>query len=429
MASKFVFAMKNGEIIHIGDLPVTLKGLKCGAVCPLCNEPLLARMGDVKSHYFAHYSNSPCEFNNESALHLLAKQLICESNTITLPAVSLKYVIKAEHHKETDEYLDYTEEMPIIVDEIIKKSYIGMDFYDYKPYKDNEMLSGFLSEPKHYYFGKNTRIRFDAVLVEKGYYGKIIDLIGEKNGSKLGIEIKVTHPVDQEKKQYLRDNNLPTIEIDLSGYIDTDLGDFNIEDFKKMLIDTTENKSWIVIKDEISRLNEADEKLKAEFLKINEAKLKNANYRKEQQKIDHMKQIESLNYFTNKKDLYDLKNYKKIQEDYFIPKNMEMDMQNKLAKAMSKSPRFNHRYIGRFIPTANLYFNCDFKTWQAIIFYKFIFSNDIGAIFTINDIISFFFKTESIKGYFDKHFYMISKDQYDTRNLHTNMDLTKKQML
>lgn len=416
MASKFVFARKDRKIIHIGELPIELKGLKCEATCPMCNEPLIARMGDIRSHYFAHASNTQCKFNNESALHLLAKEIIYKYKFITLPDISLKYIIKQNYHGETEEYVDYFTSEPIIIDEIKDSRYFGKDSYDFIPYKYNQDCArGSLSELKYYSLKEAASFSFDMIQLEEGYLGKIIDLIGIVNNTKLGIEIKVTHAVDRDKKQFLRNNNLPTIEIDLSEYLDMNMDDFNIEDFKNMLIYSVNHKSWIVIEDELNQVNKVDKILKDRYHGLNISALIKAKNKKVQQNIAYKKYDELVDYYTDKIKLYKRKNYKDIKYKYFMPKDKEFYMQKRLLNKMSNSERFDKSYIGKFIAGDILYFKCDFKTWQAIIIYKFIFSNKIGDVFTLNEVVDFFLIEDSTKEYFDRKFYKIAENRDKVR--------------
>lgn len=66
------FALKDGKYVNIRDVE---RGLKCGCVCPVCGEPLVARKGNILSHTFAHTSDSKCA-NFESSLHWSIKESV-----------------------------------------------------------------------------------------------------------------------------------------------------------------------------------------------------------------------------------------------------------------------------------------------------------------------------------------------------------------
>jgi hypothetical protein len=82
MSSQFGFNEFN-QLVHVREVD---RGLACQCRCVVCNEPLIARQGEVRHHHFAHVSNrEPCESNHESLLHRYAKQLIIETHGLVVP--------------------------------------------------------------------------------------------------------------------------------------------------------------------------------------------------------------------------------------------------------------------------------------------------------------------------------------------------------
>lgn len=74
---------KDGNLVHVDDVQL---GLKCGCVCPNCGAQLCAKNGgQVKEHHFAHEHGVECNGAWESALHLLAKEVLSEARYIMLP--------------------------------------------------------------------------------------------------------------------------------------------------------------------------------------------------------------------------------------------------------------------------------------------------------------------------------------------------------
>jgi len=73
----------NGKLVHIDNVP---NGANCGCVCPNCKAELNAKnKGHIKVHHFAHISGSDCGGSVESVIHLLAKEVLCESKELQLP--------------------------------------------------------------------------------------------------------------------------------------------------------------------------------------------------------------------------------------------------------------------------------------------------------------------------------------------------------
>ena len=83
MKAKITIA-KNSENIpkHISEVT---NGIKCNCVCIDCGEALVAaNNGKIQEHHFRHHTEAKCDGIPESALHLLAKRIITESNKIRI---------------------------------------------------------------------------------------------------------------------------------------------------------------------------------------------------------------------------------------------------------------------------------------------------------------------------------------------------------
>lgn len=68
-----VYALRDGILVSIRQVP---SGLQPDCRCPACGSPLIAKKGPIRQHHFAHVSGNSCESAAETALHLLAKQVI-----------------------------------------------------------------------------------------------------------------------------------------------------------------------------------------------------------------------------------------------------------------------------------------------------------------------------------------------------------------
>ena len=71
------YAVRGGRLVHISDL--TSPGLQPNCLCPCCERPLVAKLGAVRAHHFAHLAEGgmvPC--SGESILHKLAKDFLAD---------------------------------------------------------------------------------------------------------------------------------------------------------------------------------------------------------------------------------------------------------------------------------------------------------------------------------------------------------------
>ena len=135
-------------------------GLACNCLCPHCRAQLIARKGSHRVKHFAHYRLADCNHGTETALHLMAKNIVSETRKIFVP-----YVPKTEY--------DFSNQGKIIT--------------------------------------------FEKAELEKSLSSSIRgDIILYSGSSYLNIEIKVTHEVDLDKTVELFNLGIPTIEVDLS---------------------------------------------------------------------------------------------------------------------------------------------------------------------------------------------------------------------
>lgn len=168
-------ALKDGRCI---DIEVAERGNRCGCVCAACGHPLVAKKGVKRSWHFAHASRSDCQGMGESHLHRAAKQVISEAKKILLPAFQgndplTNSIPHAPMHKD----LEDEAKMPVFQERFVAA---------------------------------------DGVRIEEWLHGIRPDIIIEKDGRVLLVEIKVTHEVDEAKRREIRSRKLPCIEIDLS---------------------------------------------------------------------------------------------------------------------------------------------------------------------------------------------------------------------
>lgn len=87
--SELVFSYaenKQGIMVHVDDVP---QGLNCGCVCPYCKEKLLARHGEIRTHGFAHHSDTRganLKICYMVIVYKLAEQIIQTHKRLHLPS-------------------------------------------------------------------------------------------------------------------------------------------------------------------------------------------------------------------------------------------------------------------------------------------------------------------------------------------------------
>lgn len=188
------WAIRNGFWVNIDEVE---SGIECNCICPICGSKMVAKKGDIKEHHFAHYVSSNCVYSSETALHMMAKGIIKKSDYIKLPSVHI----------------------------------------------DDIGIS--MNRPEKSILYRETKLKIDSVILEKRLHVNdskyiIPDIIIEVKEKRLIIEIMVTHEVDSVKRYYIREMNIPAIEIDLSDVVNT-----SYNRLRSYIIDKVENKNWI----------------------------------------------------------------------------------------------------------------------------------------------------------------------------------------
>lgn len=174
---------KEGKLVHIDDVP---NGDECNCFCPHCKSHLCAKNGGkIKTHHFAHLSGADCKSAVESALHIMAKDILSKHKRIMLPPIS-----EIEQAKS----IEFTEV------ELEKTSDFGL--------------------------------RPDC----ECYYGK-------ESEKRIWIEFKRTHAVDQKKKGKIISAKIDCIEIDINSC------KLNPEEVKRFLTEVHEKRVWIYNKE------------------------------------------------------------------------------------------------------------------------------------------------------------------------------------
>ena len=338
-AIKLKYGIRNGMVVSIDELSVMDRGLQCHCVCPGCGQELQARIGTGKRQpHFAH-NNTSCDIHSahQTALHLMAKEIIEQEKKIKLPPIFVKLHDIAS---ELGDYDGYT-----LPDEV-------------------EAIAG-------------TIVDCDRVIVEKRLSSIVPDLIIETHGKQLLVEIAVTHFVDEEKQVRVRQLGIPMIEINLRSLVNEQC---SRSDLKKILINQPDCKCWIYTPKE----NEArirgiekykqlmrEQKAKVEHTKRKEAVAKRNKEIQDQRKAQAEKLVENLKVSENyRKAVLLLRNDEAfetaLEHRSFYKRGMEL-------------PFFMDIPI-----TGEMIFECDRRIWQSAIFDKFIYNRNPQGHHTVS---------------------------------------------
>lgn len=191
---------KDGRMVSVNEVK---SGLACDCVCAECGEKLVARKGRVRVAHFAHYANDtlvPCRNGAETALHLMAKQIIADEKCITVPRLTVSGTWRDEFNHENLEEVEVTAQ-----------------------------------KLQH----------FDSVELEKPLHGFIPDVIGYVDGKPFVIEVVVTNPCKEAKIHKIRGCDISAIEIDLGKLLGAGPVPSDIEALKKRMLGSVHRTTWL----------------------------------------------------------------------------------------------------------------------------------------------------------------------------------------
>ena len=251
---KLQWGIKNEKIVHISEIPKEERGLACGCICSNCKDRLLAKLGDERQYHFAHCANTECniEYAHQTALHMLAKEIIEQEKVIKLPGLLVKF-----------EDLDLAREKDNVhVWHSWRNRNLGHQYNDYIEKIDESVVA------------------FDQVVLEKKISAIIPDIVARKGDRTYLIEIAVTHFTEENKRKAMEALGYEAIEINIE---DISRGGIKREELKDILINQTKRKQWIFNSQKRGLLVTAEKKAK-EILDEQKTLIKKNKYREKTNK-------------------------------------------------------------------------------------------------------------------------------------------------
>ena len=199
-------ALLNGKVVEACH---SNKDVNSFYKCPLCNDDVILRKGQVNIPHFAHKRDSDCAGCDMTLTHRYAQQILSESvgKRITLNDIkcSVYYLID-----DRNVALNIKENIDILSNEqqMLRKKFT--DLSDMPP--SIHQLTTVFSKQRPVIKDVKCEQSFQEVRPDV--------MITTENNNILFIEIKVRHAVDDVKLEKLVKYGIPTIEVDLSSIED-----------------------------------------------------------------------------------------------------------------------------------------------------------------------------------------------------------------
>lgn len=243
--NKIPFGLKDGILVEVSKVA---SGRGCGCVCPACHRRLQANKGKIKAHHFSHdpdEDSSTCELAFETAIHLMAKQILAEQRGANFPELTITVM-------QSDANGKVHEEQGLVEGKAFKS--------------------------------------FDRVELEKRLDNIRPDIIAYEGDKPFLIEIAVTNASDRGKINLIRGKSLAAIEIDLSNvsYETTEA------ELKQLIVEQVSNKKWLSNPAVIEIKKQLQEKLAEKIRKIDEGIDQERKNRAAKNKVETERNTKSL---------------------------------------------------------------------------------------------------------------------------------------
>ena len=322
------YGLRGDKVIFVSELTDLERGKACNCICPVCRKQLVAKLGPHNQWHFAH-DGTECNLvaAQQTALHMLAKEIIESSKKLRFPCISIK----------KDDYCNDIEDIRVQA-----------------------------KIPPSIGYRKSSVVNCDSVSLEKKISSIVPDIMVTAKGRKCLIEVAVTHFVDEEKEQKIKEIGLPLFEIDLSNLYNSE---FSREELAEEVLFNPSNRTWI-----FNPLFEAAKMwAKEQYIKIiqsAEEKVKRQDEKESLRAIRKQQRREIGEKWI--KDIFELDNYKKtvaaLENEQEAAKQFK---QLHMKTDIDKLPFFLDIPI-----TGEMVFPCDRRIWQSALFDKFVFNRN-----------------------------------------------------
>lgn len=353
--SEYLYGIRDGKPISIADIPVEMKGLRCGCICPDCGKPFEAcsLQGKV-NRYFRHYTEKlsdgqgngggtgpgcDVDWANESGLHKMAKHIIQHERKVAVPAVEvslgkLKLGLPDHIKKGLPPVFEYKKATVLNCMEVELERFIS----DFKP---------------------------DAIV---------------KTPDEYLIEVFARHKVPPEKVKKAAAYGAAMLEIDLSRYMEEPI---SYEDLRTLIVECFESREWKFHPGSEEALKRAKEYYLAfpavhGFLKKRAEREKEDQARQAEDERLARIEVEKKERRTNKiTQLLQPENYRKELERL---RNDNAFFQ----RAQRGTPNDflfyrQHHQVPFYIDipiTGEMIFQCDRRIWQGTIFNRYVYKRN-----------------------------------------------------
>ena len=322
------YGLRGDKVIFVSELTDLERGKACNCICPVCRKRLVAKLGPHNQWHFAH-DGAECNLvaAQQTALHMLAKEIIESSKKLRFPGISIK----------KDDYCN--------------------DIEDFRVQAEI---------PSSIEYRKASVVNCDSVSLEKKISSIVPDIMVTTKARKCLIEVAVTHFVDEQKEQKIKEIGLPLFEIDLSNLYNSE---FSREELAEEVLFNPSNRTWI-----FNPLFEAAKMwAKEQYTKIIQSAEEKVKRQDEKESVREKKKQQRREIGEKRiQDIFELDNYKKTvaaleNEEEAAKQFKQLHMKTDIDKLP---------FLLNIPITGEMVFPCDRRIWQSALFDKFVFNRN-----------------------------------------------------
>ena len=347
----------DGKVVSIDEIPDDKPGLQCNCICTYCKRALQAcSLNGMVRRYFRHHTDvidanrshvtHECSSYsaNETALHLMAKQILSEEKKILTPPKNVSM--------RDAGILDI-------------------------PYDVERHVSP-------YQLQTSRLVVAEEVKLEEHLDGFTPDVLIKTNRGELLVEIFVRHRVDNSKKEKVAQYGSAMLELDLSDFLDDTV---KSDELKSAIISSEKHKEWIYYPLSKETLDKAKHYYDNHVaVKKHRARILEEKRKREKEQADRERRNKKI------KELFEPQKYatelEHLRDDDAFVTSCEMWHKNYWF------PFAQHYKQNKEVPffidipiTGEMIFQCDRRIWQSLIFNRYIYGRkDDSARICVNGI-------------------------------------------
>ena len=209
-------------MVLISGLTPSERGLACRCKCPTCNGDLVAKMGSVKKHHFAHHKDA-CDSVKSyvNGLYKFLLQVLEDGDSFYVPSLTVEFTYPRD----------------IVLNENTVSSYVR--FISEERYLEGEFLSNRLHE-----VFEGRHIIFDTLELHQNKNGRFEAIEATRNNNTMAIKIRLPSNLCKGFAKPVKHKEMATLMVDFEDDLEV-IQNWDKADFERCFLSEDANKRWV----------------------------------------------------------------------------------------------------------------------------------------------------------------------------------------